>query len=348
MATRSDVAAAAVPGGVLAAGDPRWARFVDAHPDALPFHHPAWSAALAGSYGFRPFVVSVDDPDGELAGGIPLMEVRDPVRGRRWMALPFTDRCPPLIAGTEAEPRLAVALERAAAGAGVSTVQVRWPMAGLTPGTVATFQELDLSPGPEALERGFSSAARRNTRKARREGVVVRRAGSAAELDAYYALHLLSRRRLGVPVQPRGFFRQLWQHMLEPGRGHVLLAYAGGEPIAGVVLLYAGQTVIYKYGASDARSWGLRPNNLLFTEAIRWAAEAGYTRFDFGRSDFADEGLRSFKLGWGAVEEPLVYATLGDAGAGAASGGELLGRVIKRSPPVVCRAVGELLYRYAA
>ena len=33
---------------------------------------------------------------GELGAGLPLMEVKDRIRGRRWIALPFTDRCPVL------------------------------------------------------------------------------------------------------------------------------------------------------------------------------------------------------------------------------------------------------------
>jgi CelD/BcsL family acetyltransferase involved in cellulose biosynthesis len=353
MATRSDVAPDALSGGLLDPHDPRWQRFVDCCPDALPFHQPAWMTTLAECYGFRPFVVAVGAANGEIRGGIPLMEFRDPVRGRRWAALPFTDRCPPLLAGAEAIEPLAAAIRLAAADARIGRVEVRSPLPGFALGAVATVQELDLSPGADAVERGFSSAARRNTRKARREGVVVRASDAETDLiDAYYALHLLSRRRLGVPVQPRRFFRRLWTHMLQPGRGHLLLASVNGDPIAGVVLLYAGQTVVYKYGASDARAWGLRPNNVLFTEAIRWSAEAGYASFDFGRSDFADQGLRSFKLGWGAEERPLVYGELGSGhghGDGRGGrGGRFLGDVIRRSPTWVCRSAGELLYRFAA
>jgi CelD/BcsL family acetyltransferase involved in cellulose biosynthesis len=278
------------------------------------------------------------------------MELHDPVRGRRWTALPFTDRCPPLLATADADEPLAAALRRAAAEASIARVQVRAPMAGLQPATVATAHELDLSPGPDALERAFSSAARRNARKALREGVVVHRARFEEELTgAYYGLHLRTRRRLGVPVQPRRFFRTLWRRMLEPGTGHLLIASANDVPIAGAVFLHAGRTVVYKYGASDERAWGLRPNNLLFAHAIRWSADAGYATLDFGRSDFGDRGLRSFKTGWGAVERRLVYSALqhGDAGAGGAAP-RLLAEVIRRSPAGVCRVVGETLYRYAA
>jgi hypothetical protein len=180
--------------------------------------------------------------------------------------------------------------------------------------------------------------------------VVVHRAVREEELtEIYYGLHLRTRRRLGVPVQPRRFFRVLWRRALEPGHGQLLLASAGGRPVAGAVFLHGAETTVYKYGASDERAWALRPNNLLFWEAIRGAAETPYRLMDFGRSEFPDTGLRSFKTGLGAIERPLVYsAPHGHDASLGPRGGRFLTAVIRRSPPTVCRAIGEGLYRYAA
>jgi CelD/BcsL family acetyltransferase involved in cellulose biosynthesis len=347
---RSDLALPAAGAVMLTAHDRRWRTFADVHPECLPAHGPSWLETLAEAYGFRPFVFAVTRPDGSVEAGVPMMELRDPVRGRRWIALPFTDRCPPLAASDAAAARLASALAQAAADAGIRRAEVRAAMSGWAPTTVATTHALDLTAGADGLARGFSSLARRNVRKARREGVVLREAACAEDLtDIYYRLHLRTRHRLGVPVQPRRFFRSLWHHVLERGGGHLLLACADGVPIAGAVFLRAGRTVVYKYGASDERGWRLRPNNLLMAEAIRRAAEDGSAIFDFGRTDLGDDGLRFFKLGWGATEEPLVYSRLdgGEASVGV-SGGRLLGEIIRRSPSGVCRIVGESLYRYAA
>ncbi len=337
MAASEARAPARVPASLtLDPADPGWGAFVAAHPEALPYHHPSWIATLAECYGFRPFVLAVAGPSGRIAAGLPVMEIAHGPRGRaRWVALPFTDRCPPLAVDDGAERALAAALPPAAGAAGVARAEVRAPVAGLAAEAVAVQHVLDLAPGADALARGFSSAARRGVRKARREGVEIRTAASEADLAGiYYGLHLRTRRRLGVPVQPRRFFKLLWRHVIAPGHGRLLLAYADGVPIAGAVFLEAGRTVVYKYGASDAAAWSRRPNNLLFAEAIAQAAERGFAAFDFGRSDLADEGLRAFKAGWGAQERPLVYAA---AGAGEAA-----------APPLVCRGLGEALYRYAA
>jgi hypothetical protein len=137
--------------------------------------------------------------------------------------------------------------------------------------------------------------------------------------------------------------------MLEPGLGELLLAWANGVPIAGAVFLRAARTVVYKYGASDERGWRLRPNNLLMAEAIGRSVKDGFSRFDFGRTDFADAGLRSFKLGWGATERPLVYSWLdGHRASSGPSGGRALAEIIRHCPIGVCRMIGEGLYRYAA
>ena len=211
---------------------------------------------------------------------------------------------------------------------------------------------LSLSPDPKlTFERFSRSQVQRNVRKAERVGLTLRRAETAEDLtESFYRLHLGTRRRLGVPVQPRRFFDLLWRLVIAPGHGFVLLAYRGTLPIAGAVFLTSGRTVVYKYGASEPSFWPLRPNNLIFWDAIRWSCENGFVAFDFGRSDFDNRGLRDFKSGWGAVEKPLIYATVGSEPprGGRMMGASVLPPLIRRSPLWLCRAIGEATYRHAA
>jgi lipid II:glycine glycyltransferase (peptidoglycan interpeptide bridge formation enzyme) len=183
--------------------------------------------------------------------------------------------------------------------------------------------------------------------------LTVRRASCPHDLvDTFYRLHLQTRRRQGVPVQPRRFFRLLWENAIATGLGSVLIVEASAQPIAAAVFLSWNDTVIYKFGASDMSSRSLRPNHLLFWHAIRTACEQGFRWFDFGRTDLGQEGLRNFKLSWGAVEEPLVYGTLGGklGAVPSADGtaGRMLEPVIRHGPLLLCRALGETLYRYVA
>lgn len=326
---------------LLPLSDPRWTAFTRERPEAGPFHTAAWAGFLSECYGFRSFAAAVLERD-RIVAGIPVAEVRR----RRWVSLPFTDVCGPLGDG----PRLAAALAAARAS---RVVEVRAALPGVAGKADALAHVLALDRDEQRVFAGFHrSQVVRNIRRAEREGVEVRTATTEAEVaETFYALHVRTRRRLGAPVQRRRFFSLLWRRVLEPGGGYVLLAYHEDRPVAGAVFLAAGGTVVYKFGASDERRWGVRPNHLLFRDAIRRSCAEGRTAFEFGRTDFDDTGLRDFKRGWGAAEQELVYSTLGADGQAphrlARTAAAAARRVIRTSPPVVCRAAG-LLYGLAA
>jgi lipid II:glycine glycyltransferase (peptidoglycan interpeptide bridge formation enzyme) len=209
-----------------------------------------------------------------------------------------------------------------------------------------------LSLDPEAVFRRFKqSQVQRNIRRAEKEGVTVHVGTTWENMQLFYGLHINTRRRQGVPVQPIGYFRSLWKNLVSEGLGFIALAYHHKQLLAAAVFLHWKKTITYKYGASDSRFWGLRPNNLIMWQAIRWGCENGYQVFDWGRTDLEDEGLRDFKLGWGSEEKMLQYTILADRPPHPAGQGRLrkaMKIVIQHSPTWVCRVMGELFYRFAA
>lgn len=338
----------------LAIDGDEWASFVGRSPDATPFHHPAWAGMIAGCYGFQAFalVLSAEDDDRRPVAGIPVIEIRNPLtRRRRWSSLPFTDACPALVAPADAE-RLVTEIDEHRVANGVAEVEIGGPVAGL-PGRVSqrhVQHVLRLDPDPDEVVRRFRSSVRRNIRAARSGDLRLRRALTEADMvDVFYPLQVITRRRLGLPPQPRGFFRALWRDVLAGGLGHLTIVEAAGTPVAAGIFLSLNGMVVYKYGASNPKAWSLRPNNLLFAEEIADACVAGARTFHFGRTDVNDEGLRRFKQGWGAEEEPLPYTRIGSASTREGSGPpKLLRAVIRHAPPFVVRSLGEALYRFAA
>jgi CelD/BcsL family acetyltransferase involved in cellulose biosynthesis len=336
----------------LPVGSARWAAFLVTRRDAVPFHHPAWAEVLTDCYGYPSFVLGLEDDDGALVAGLPFLEVKRLIGETRWISLPFTDSCPPLAPEADGR-RLAEALDAERQDHGVGRIELRGPLVGAQPepGPRPLSHRLALDADPDVVARRFRQSTVRNIRKAERSGLELRHADAESDLtEIFYSMHLETRRRLGAPVQPRRFFRLLWRRMfVDVGLGQVLFAYKGGEPIAAIVLLEWNGTTTYKFGASDPRFWELRPNNLLFAEAIRAACLRGQHTFDFGRTDAAGEGLRRFKIGWGCEEESLEYSVLGVPARRA--GAEVPGvvtTVIRRSPAWVTRALGEVFYKYAA
>jgi CelD/BcsL family acetyltransferase involved in cellulose biosynthesis len=339
---------------VLELTDPRWGDFVAGQPSATPFHHPDWGSLIASCYGFRGFAIAISDAAGQIRAGLPVIEVRHLLGEPKWVSLPFTDYCPPLAPAPQEEADLVAALRRASKAAGIRRVEVRAPLkVASSVSKTALRHVIALDHDPATVYAGFRPSVQRHIQQAGPRGVTIRGGERREDLvEIFYRLHLRTRRRLGVPIQPRRFFCMLWESVIRTGLGSVLIAEASAQPVAAEVFLEWNGTTISKFSASDERAWSLRANNLITWHLIKTACEHGSQWFDFGRTDMGNEGLSAFKRSWGAVEEPLVYRTLGVRSEAAPARDSMadhaLASVIRHGPPVFCRAAGEALYRYAA
>jgi len=333
--------------------DPAWLDLVAAAPGATVFHLPAWTRVVTDTYSYQAAVFAVEDERGRLAAGVPVVYARRLAR-RALVSLPFTDHCPPLAQDEASLARLATGLASWSRREGVS-VEVRGAVpsaAGWTETAVGVEHVVDLGEGAEARRKHLNEAHRRRLRQAERSGLRARIGRTADDVEAFYRLHLLTRCRQGVPVQPRRFFDAIWQHLIAAGHGVVVLVETPeGRPVAGAVVLAWNGMAIGKFQASDATYWELHPNHLCYWAAIRWSCETGHRRYNFGRSETRHAGLQQWKAGWGGEVLPLTYARTGSGSPPVEGHGVLdaaLSGVIRRSPAFVCRALGALLYRYAA
>jgi CelD/BcsL family acetyltransferase involved in cellulose biosynthesis len=335
---------------LLGLDDPRWLDFVRSQPRALLFDHPAWARLLADCYGYRAMVAALTDDGGAIVGGLPLIDVSRRLGTRRWVSLPFTDYCPPL-AG-EREDQFVRALGDLARVHSVDVLELRAALQDLPQQSDARYVRHELELPAElgsTWDRLFKNH-RRNVRIAERGGVRIVKGGDASDLETFYRLHLQTRRRLGVPIQPRRFFRLLLERLIQPGLGFILTAYSGEVPVAAAIFGCWNGTLVYKYSARDERYAKLNANYLLLWTAIRWATDNGYHTFDLGRSDVDQPLLRQFKDGWGAREELLPYTWVPAAPPVRSSRRveRAMSVAIRHSAPWVCRAIGEVFYRYAA
>lgn len=331
--------------------DPRWRAMVEGADGASPFHHPAWLDLLNRTYGYEITGWAVESGDA-LVAGLPVARVKSWLTGRRLVSLPFSDLCEPLVAPgapSAALDHLAALAREQHARAGLDVeLRCRLPrLEDAAAGERFWHHVIHLERDVAAVEARFSkSQVRRGIAKARRCGVTIRRATDVAALDAFYRLHARTRRRQGVPTQPRRFIRG-FARLFDEGLGHVLLAECDGDVIAAAVFLRAGTTVLYKYGASAREHLDKRPNNLLFSEAIRMGCEEGAVALDMGRTDLDNPGLRAFKLAWGAEEREIAYTRLSAKPVTAGGGVPATARrMITSSPPLFGRLVGEALYRH--
>jgi CelD/BcsL family acetyltransferase involved in cellulose biosynthesis len=366
MAERTLAARTAAPSGSNAATAAReiatlpidgsaWREFVHSHRSALAYHEPAWGLMLAECYGFRPFAIVILER-GKILAGLPVIETRTLRRRRRWISLPFTDHCPPLALSDSASRELGAGLDRFRRQARVDRLDVHTDIIGPATFTraIGFVHTVDLTAGISSLFAAFDrSQVQRSIKRSARDGVTIRLGEHESDLTTvFYDLHLRTRRRQGIPVQPKRFFELLWRRILEPGHGFVLLAYSGHVPVAGAVFLIGPETLTYKYSASLPEFWRTRPNHAVIWRAMEWASSKGLHTFDFGLTHFPNEGLRDFKRRWAAEEAILYRSVVADTDHPGRSTegvpGRALGLVVRHGPLWLCRGMGELLYKHAA
>ncbi len=333
---------------------PSWDTQILAHPHYTFFHGAAWAKVLERTYGFTP-VYFTNGASGAGRSLLPMMEVRSWLTSRRAVGLPFTDDSGPL-GPDPAECRKlfwgAVELGKAR---GWRSVECRGGRNCLeeAPASLAFYGHwLDLAGGEDRLFARLDSSVRRAIRKAEKSGVTVTVSRDLQALRTFCSLQCQTRKKHGLPPQPFAFFQNIHEHILSPNLGVIITASHQGRPIAASMYFQLGERAIYKFGASDEAFQELRGSNLVMWEAIKWHVRNGARRLHLGRSSLWNEGLRRFKLGWGAAEERIEYVKY-DLRKGRfvldqdqSSGWH--NRVFRRMPEGCARLLGAFLYRHWA
>ena len=289
--------------------DPYWDKLAASHSDFTVFHSSAWMRVLSKTYRHNPLVLCWSH-NGELVAALPLLEVATPFTGRRGVSLPFTDFCQPLFF-SDCDPGIIFEDVRTfAQRRNWNHFEIRGRLTNEFPRRSSfTFHghSLDLGNRAETLFDKFAAPVRRAIRKAERSGLSVKLSALEGSMHDFYRLHQRTRRRHALPPQPFSFFRNIYREMIEPGWGFIVLAQHHSKSIAAAVFLHTQRNAVFKFGASDERYQDLRPNDLVMWSAIRHLVQNDLETLHLGRTSRHNEGLRRFKLAWGATEKPLEY-----------------------------------------
>ena len=324
------------------------------HPALSFFHTSAWANVLTETYGYRPFYFTTSEP-GFLHSVLPFMEVPSRLTGNRAVALPFTDNCDPLCMDrVEFKDLFYNAIELGKLR-GWKYLEFRGGhklLNGMPPSVSYYGHSLDLPIDENTLFGQLKSSTRRAIRKAEKSGLCVEASTEADAVNHFYFLHCMTRKRHGLPPQPRSFFKNIQKHILAKDLGMILLARRKKQPVAGAIFFHMGGSAIYKFGASDDAFQHLRGNNLVMWEAIRCFLRRGVKKLDFGRTSTHNAGLRRFKLAWNAKEKDIGYFRYSLAQEKFTSAhDESSGwhnRVFNVLPSFVSRRIGNLLCRHWA
>lgn len=318
--------------------------------NASVFHHPQWLTLLRDCYGYPMNAVCIAEANGDLLAGLPIATVKSHITGTRLVSVPFSDVCGPLGATSDHETQLMAAVEARREGLGLS-LEVHSDVPTLSRGCQSDrfiHHVAPLGGGTDiVLGKRISQSKRTGASRARRLGVTVTQRVDRDALDVFFRLHVGTRHRLGVPTQPRKFFRGLAE-LFDGGLGFVLVAEWNGEPVASAVYLRYKSTLTYKYSAWSPEHHDKRPNDLVQLEALRIGCELGCSALDMGRTELSNEGLRRFKREFGAEEHEISYtiAPCRMSRKSVRSLSTLQRTVIRRTPAAVGRFLGAAAYRH--
>jgi hypothetical protein len=335
--------------------DSRWADFVEGHPRASIFHTCGWLEALHRTYGYEPVVYTTSAPAAPLTNGIVFCRIRSWLTGGRMVSLPFADHCEPLVENPEEGREILGSLQCTLDREKFKYIELR-PLSGNVPTEIGMqkrvsfcFHSLNLHPTLEELFRKLQKdSIQRKIRRAEREALVYEEGRSETLLKEFYRLFVLTRRRHGVPPPPIDWLRNLVACLGD--RLKIRLASKAGRSIASIATLRYGDAMVYKYGGSDASAHNLGAMPFLFWKAIQDAKNDGVRQFEFGRSDYDNAGLITFKDRWGAERAELTYWWLPSQSA--AGRGQwkrelkFTGPIFARMPGRLLAASGRILYRH--
>jgi hypothetical protein len=359
--------------------DPRWQRLVDRHPQASVFHTTLWLDALRRTYRYQPIALTSSPAGVELNDGIAFCEVKSWISGSRLVSLPFSDHCHPLLQCREGLGAFTACLAEHCGRCGWAYVEIRpaghtdfhTEDSGVLPkpdsernegiplgsnGCGYEFEryqeynlhKIDLRTDLDTLFGNFHrSCIQRKIQQAERQCLEYEAGRSEANVTKFYRLHLLTRRRHGLPPQPIKWFRNLKDCFGESLTIHI--AAKDGRPIAAILTLQYKGTLVYKYGCSDAAFHSLGTMPMLFWKTIQTGKQHGAQELDLGRSDRDNQGLTAFKQHLGASCSELTYFRLGRDRNPASTSGvtrRIARSVFTRMPGRLAQIAGSVLYRH--
>jgi len=291
--------------------------FVGAHPEATPFHNPAWLEAVRIGTGNADLVL-VSEKSGQITACLPLTEVVSPIFGRLLASTGFAVGGG-LLAGDAADlDSIFAAAEELASRRSCPTIELR---GGALPGDRQGWAHqkdshcgfiTKLAEDDEAQLAAIPRKQRADVRKGLKIDHQTAVGRSEDDRSAHYAVYAESVRNLGTPVFPRALFDAVLDQFGDDA--DILTVRHEGRPVASVLSLYHRGAVMPYWGGGTWDARRLRANDRMYYELMLHARRRGCSHFDFGRSK-TGSGAYHFKRNWGFEPEALTYANWTAPGA---------------------------------
>ncbi|MCF8094803.1 MAG: FemAB family PEP-CTERM system-associated protein [Desulfobacteraceae bacterium] len=281
----------------------KWDAYVAAHPNGLAYHFFGWKQAVETAYGFScPYFLA--ENNGRIFGILPAVHVHLPLDGGALVSLPYCDLGGILADRPDIRECLFRYACRYAQKAGIHEIELRMCADENISQAGKVRMLLELPGSSEALLQTLKSKVRSQVKKPLRDGLTVRLGGFELLAD-FYPVFARNMKALGSPVHSRNWMAGVLRHYGDKAKcGMVYMP--DKTPAAGGIILCHSRTVSIPWASSLPHLNRFNPNMLLYWSFLKFAADQGYSYFDFGRST-PGEGTYRFKAQWGAEPRPLYW-----------------------------------------
>ena len=291
----------------------RWDAFVLNHPDACAYHLFAWKKAIELSYGHK-CLYYFAEKNNQIKGILPITIMRLPMIMNQFVSLPYCDVGNCISDDDIVQDRLlsdAIHFENFCKA---HSFQIRGDLHP-THLVQTNFQRvntdkvrmmLDLPSTSDELLTQFKSKLRSQIRKSEKNGVVFKW-GYDRDFESAYNVFSKNMLDLGSPVHSKFFLKAVLKQFASRAKLGIAIF---NEKVIGMAIIVIGGGVVSIPWASTLREFNhLGTNMLIYWNCLKYSADNGFARFDFGRSS-DEEGTFKFKKQWGAKPIPLHWYEL--------------------------------------
>ena len=292
-----------------------WNDYVSSHKGGTCYHATSWKTAVERVYGHPSHYIialAVGGNDGgvvqdRIVGVLPLFHLKNIWFGNQLVSLPFCD-CGGILADDERVAR--ALLQKALKLAGTlddAAVELRHTDQVVSERLATSSHKvrmiLEIDGDADKVWKSFDGKLRSQIRKPAKEGLIAK-IGGMELLNDFYTVFAFNMRDLGSPVHSKALAKCVLEEFGESAKLQVV--YKEGLPVSAGLIICFRDTVFIPWASTLRQFNRLSPNMMLYWNFLKYAADHGFRKFDFGRSS-PDEGTYKFKDQWGAKPTPLYW-----------------------------------------
>ena len=289
-----------------------WDNYVNAHPDATPYHRFAWLLSAEKAYGHKAVAWIAEDENNNIIGVLPSVLIKPPLKAGKLSALPFCDVGGVLASSNDVNKNLLSAANNYCQNHKLSILEHRQSIelskntADMVTSANKVRMLLTLPENSETLFTGFKSKLRSQIRKAEKNGLTSSTGRDQKHLDAFYEVFSRNMRDLGSPVHSKRWFEEIVANY----KDNLIISnvYKDDTVVGAGIVLFNDKKCAIPWASTNADFNRLAPNMLLYWSLLSYVADNGFTSFDFGRST-PGEGTYKFKQQWGCEPIALDWQT---------------------------------------